>query len=101
MVEAVFANDSAVGHTSDHDQREQTLKRSRKYAHIYKHYAVLKRASINARYLSECSVFDNYMRPDRVVETLLKHHLHQVEVSAKRHLSHGGASDLDEITTLF
>jgi hypothetical protein len=35
VVEAVFANDSTVGHTPDHDQREQTLKRTRKYAHIY------------------------------------------------------------------
>jgi hypothetical protein len=62
---------------------------------------VLKRASVNARYLSECSVCDNYMKPERVVGTLLKHHLHQVEMSAKTHLSHGAVTELDEIMALF
>ena len=92
---------SAIGHTSDHERREQALKGARKYEHIYKNYAVLKRASTNARYLSECDVFDDYMSPDRVIEILLKHHLHQVELSAKRYLSSEGAGMLLDILALF
>ncbi len=101
IVEAVFSNDSAVGHTSDHDSRELALKSARKYQNIYRNYSVLKRASTNARYLSQCRAFDEYMSPDVVVATLLKHHLHQVETSAKKHLSKTGASSLTSITALF
>lgn len=101
VAEAVFSNDSAIGHTSDHDQREQALKSARMYEHIYKNYSPLKRASTNARYLSECKVFDDYMSPDTVVATLLKHHLHQVELSAKKYLSAIGAKELASILALF
>lgn len=101
IVEAVFFNDAAIRHTSDHDRREDALKGARKYEHIYKNYAVLKRASTNARYLSECRAFDDYMGPERVVEILLKHRLHQLEVSAKRHLSADGAASLLDILSLF
>lgn len=101
IVEAVFFNDSAILHTSDHDRREQALKSARKYEHIYKNYAVLKRASTNARYLSQGKTFDDYMSPERVVDVLLKHHLHQIEMSAKRHLSSEGAGILSDILLLF
>jgi hypothetical protein len=100
VVEAVFSNDNAIGHTSDHDRREQALKSARKYEHIYQNYSVLKRASTNARYLSECRVFDDYMTPDGVVATLLKHHLHQLEKSAKKCLSPNGASQMTSILSL-
>lgn len=101
IVEAVFFNDSAIRHTSDHDRRDHALKSARKYEHIYKNYAVLKRASTNARYLSQGKTFDDYMNPQQVVDVLLKHHLHQVEVSAKRHLSTEGAGSLSDILLLF
>ncbi len=101
IVEAVFSNDSSIGHTSDHDRREGALKSARKYEHIYKNYAVLKHASTNARYLSGCRAFDDYMGPDQVIEMLLKHRLHQIEVSAKRHLTTSGANALSDILSLF
>lgn len=101
IVEAAYSNDSAIGHTSDHERREQALKSARKYEHIYESYSILKRASTNARYLSECRVFDDYMTPDVVVATLLRHHLHQVEKSAKRFLTPNGASQLTSILSLF
>lgn len=101
IVEAVFYNDSAVRHTSDHDRREQALKNARKYAHIYTNYSILKRASTNARYLSECDSFDDYISPEKVIAKLLKHHLHQLETSARKHLSSDGAANLSSILVLF
>ena len=77
---------SFVGEGTNHDEREKALKSARKYRHIYEHYSPLKRASLNARYLSEVSQFDDYLSPDEVVSNLLKHHLVQVEKSAAKFL---------------
>ncbi len=99
IVEAVFANDGAIGHTSDHDERDKKLKTTRKYEQIYRNYSPLKRASMNARYLSDCSTFDKYLPPQRVVTELLKHHLHQIEKSASKFLS--GQTKLMPIQSAF
>jgi len=93
IVEAVFFNDSDIRHTSDHGGREKRLKRIRKYDNISRHYLPLFRASIVARYLSGHKSFDKYLSPNEVVEKLLKHHLHQVEQSAKRFLSNRDSLD--------
>ena len=77
---------SAVNHSSNHGEREQQLKRQRKYDHICQHFLPLFRASINARYLLSCSCFDEYLTPSEVTGQILKHHLHQVETSAIRFL---------------
>lgn len=37
VVEAVFANDRSIRHTSTHEEREAALKRERKYHNIYRH----------------------------------------------------------------
>ena len=86
IVEAVFANDRSIGHSSDHGAREFQLKRQRKYEHISKHYLPLSRASTTARYLVSVTCFDAYLSPDDVIEKLLKHHLKQVETSSQAFL---------------
>jgi hypothetical protein len=86
VVEAVFANDPSIRHTSDHSTRERTLKMNRKFDNIYRHYSPLSRASLNARYLMSHSCFDDYMPPSDVVDVLLKHNLKQVENSARKFL---------------
>lgn len=86
VVESVFANDASILHTSNHDERENALKTTRKYEHIYRNYSPLKRASINARYLAQTKAFDAYLTPAQVVDELLKHGLHQIEESAVKFL---------------
>ena len=99
IVEAVFANNRKIGHASTHDEREKFLKDDRRYEKIYRHYSPLKRAALNARYLTDCTVFDNYLSPQEVVEKLLKHELHQVEESAAKFLKQ--PEKLERISTLF
>ena len=86
IVEAVFANDPSIRHTSSHGEREQQLKRQRKYESICRHFLPLFRASINARYLPSGRSFDDFLSPTAVFEKLVKHHLHQVEESARQFL---------------
>lgn len=99
VVEAVFANDKSVAHTSNHGEREQALKRQRKYDHICRNFLPLCRASTNARYLLSCRCFDDYLRPEDVIAVLLKHHLHQVEKSALNFL--GKPAELVSILAAF
>jgi hypothetical protein len=61
--------------------------KERKYQKIAEHYFPLQRASVNARYLAPDKCFDDYLSPEEVVSDLLKHHLHQVEQSAKKFLN--------------
>jgi hypothetical protein len=83
VVEAVFFNDRQIGHCSDHSDREYQLKRHRRYEHLSQHYLPLARAATVARYLVAVDCFDTYLEPAKVVEKLLKHHLRQVESSAR------------------
>ena len=55
IVEAVFASDSSIRHTSDHATRFVKLRTTRKYEHIYRRYSKLSRASNVARYLEDDS----------------------------------------------
>lgn len=87
VVEAVFVNDRAVFHTSNHDDRANKLKTIRKYDNIAKNYLPLFRASMIARYLTGHDSFDIYMTPANVESQLLKHYLHQVEKSSKKFLT--------------
>ena len=92
IVEAVFANDSSIGHTSDHPTRFLKLRTTRKYEHIYRHYSKLSRASNVARYLedgtngTDVSCFDEYLSPDKVTTKFLFDHLKQIENSARGRL---------------
>jgi len=99
VVEAVFANDRHIGGTASHDEREGVLKRNKRFLQIYRHYSPLKRASLNARYLAEVTSFDQYLSPDRVLDLLLRHHLAQLEQSAKKFLRAGNT--LCPVTTIF
>ena len=89
VVEAAFANDKSIQHTSNHDERGHKLKKVRKYEHVARHYFPLFRASQIARYLTDHDTFDAYMTPQQVKDKLLKHYLHQVEESCSKFLSDG------------
>ena len=100
IVEAVFACDSKVQHTSNHDERDNCLKSQRRYEKIFRHYSRLKRASLNARYLTDCSAFDDFISPQEVIDKLLKDDLHQIEQSAASKFLKS-PDTLDRITALF
>jgi hypothetical protein len=95
VVEAVFANDHSVEHTSNHDERAQKLKTIRKYENIAKHYLPLFRASMVARYLVSHDTFDAFMTPDKVESRLLRHYLLQVEKSSRKFLT--SPDDLQDV----
>lgn len=95
IVEAVFANDSNIQHTSDHPTREHTLKTTHKYKEIYKHYALLSRAATIARYLEyqgqECPCFYDYLPPHQIIGELVLHRLNKVEASAENFMKTAGS----------
>jgi hypothetical protein len=89
VVEAVFANDRNVQHGRDHDHREHCLKANPRYRKIYGHYRPLLAVSKRARYLHDgMTRFSDSFTPEDVVREVLRHDLHQVEVSAAKFLKH-------------
>lgn len=89
LVEAVLAHDSGT-HSGDHVRRSQYLKTNNRYKQLHLHYGPLKRASEIARYLQDASgtsykSFADYLTLEAVNREMLKHRLHQIELSA-RHL---------------
>jgi hypothetical protein len=87
VVEAVFATDKDVRHGRDHTHREECLKKNPRYKKIYQHYRVLLSVSKRARYLQDVSTcFSDSFSPQQVIDEVLKHDLHQVEVSAAKFL---------------
>src|SRR5207244_4036511 len=83
LVEAVFATDPAIRHGHSHEERENCLKSTRKYSHIWKYYRLIWAASMIARYLEdrsdEYSSFSDFMTPQEVKGNLVGHWLRQVE----------------------
>ena len=86
VVEAMFAHENAIGgHTDQHTIRNNTLKRTKQYQHIWKNYRLLWQASLIARYLRENNnrptyeVFSRHIPPNRVKPLAIDHWLHQVE----------------------
>ncbi len=97
LVEAVLSRDGA--HTATHEDRERVLKSTHKYEFIYKHYGVLKRASLIARYLKinggqELSSFAQYMTIDQVKAQLLALRLKPIEQSVRRMLTDKSAASI-------
>ena len=87
VVEAAFACENPVRHGTDHPTRERILKSEKKYEHIYRHYRVLYAASMVARYMQDNQTdFTSYLEPQAVIDTLLRHRLHEVEKSALRRM---------------
>lgn len=92
VVEALFAVDNAgvAGHTDGHKERNEILKRTSRYQHIWKSYRELFQASLIARYLRDNrnapahEVFSQWMPPSEVKSKVLDHWLHQIEESASR-----------------
>ena len=68
-----------------HEDRRTALLSNNRYLHIYKNYDALKKASSVARYLEVhghmYESFGDYMTPQVVEATILKHYLIQVENS--------------------
>ena len=91
LVEAVFIHNKEVSHRQTHDSRNKVLKETNIYKKINKHYSPLYRISLIARYMqadgqTEPS-FTRYMPPKKVQNEVLGHHLHQVQVAARKFLS--------------
>ncbi len=67
----------------DHNHRDYILKTKPKYSKLYKHYRPLYAASMAGRYMQDgLTRFSDRFTTDRVMDEILKHHLHQVECSA-------------------
>jgi hypothetical protein len=84
LIEAVFADDKAILHSSDHSSRESFLKKTPRYQPLWKHYRPLFAASLIARYLDdgsgkEVTCFNKYMDAEKVKKELLDHRLHQIK----------------------
>ncbi|MEK6238848.1 MAG: hypothetical protein N2C14_29385 [Planctomycetales bacterium] len=90
VVETLFACDSNAPekHTDGHTRRNDLLRRTKRYQNIWKHYRPLFQASMIARYLNADSnsddVFSRYMSREKVKETLVDHHLKQVQKSVEK-----------------
>lgn len=92
VVEAVFSQDKIIEHRQTHKARLETLKKTGKYQHIFRHYDPLWRASLIARYLvarsgKQYRSFAIYLSADHVISEMLAHRLHQVQKSAMRFLT--------------
>jgi len=92
IVEAVFFRDHPNKHGHNHEGRENILKKTKRYQHIYKNYRVLWAASTVARYLEDHTCgktyasFNDYLSPADVQGLILNHYLKQVEKSAAAYL---------------
>lgn len=88
LVDAVLFVEHPARHGGSHEQRNQLLKTTRKYANLNKYYRPLFAASLVARYLKAegqgYRTFEAYMSGDDVVNELLNHYLKQVEKSAEK-----------------
>src|SRR5687768_11413158 len=77
LVEAAFTRDPSIVHGQNHENRENALKKNRKYSHIWKFYRLLWSASTVARYLQDggkdYSTFFEYLTPAKVKIDLLGH----------------------------
>ena len=97
VVDAVLFADNPARHGGSHHNREHILKTTARYQHIFKHYRPLYAASLVGRYLefnhNQFTCFADYMAPDFVVNTLLSHHLRQVERSAEMIIGPLGAKE--------
>lgn len=95
LVEAAFASDQDVRHTTDHGSRNQVLKTTQKYKNIWKHYRPLSSAAQIARYLCgngrDYKSFDDYLSANEVCNEILFHRLKQVENSVKQLLGESDA----------
>ncbi|MEQ8787900.1 MAG: hypothetical protein RIC55_16460 [Pirellulaceae bacterium] len=82
VIEAAFFNNKQILHTSTHGGRESALKGAKAYSHIYSHYKPLQMTADNARYLTSCDSFDDYLSPQNVESKVLRHYLKRIETSA-------------------
>ena len=96
VVEAVFAADTELtasnrAHSDDHYDRNDKLKRNKRFQHIWKHYQPLFNDSLIARYLQSDRTtpdffesFSDYMSPSDIVDTHINHNLRQIILSSRR-----------------
>lgn len=87
IIEAVLAEQNPSSHTTDHGTRNDLLKRTKKYHHLWTHYSPLFQASLNARYLSGpagSNPMDSYLSVDDCKNKILNHRLRQIALSANK-----------------
>ena len=95
IVEAVFSRDKDIIHRQSHETRLETLKQTRAYEKLYRHYRPLHAASVVARYLTAYrsgkayEKFSDFMSAEQVKNEMLGH-LDQIEKAAMRSLSAKG-----------
>ena len=99
VVEALFASDPQIEHTSDHGRRFETLKRTAGYETILRPYMKLASAANIARYLGDSNrdvgAFEEVYSEGVLTTRLLLGNLHDLEVAATRRL--GSARQLASI----
>lgn len=87
VIETVFVC-TKIGNSADHEDRTFKLKHDRRFDSLHTHYRPLKEASTIARYLQDSQgrfrEFSDYLTPEKVHSELIRHRLHQIEVSASR-----------------
>lgn len=81
VVEAVLASQNL--HSENHEGRHETLKRNRRYQHLYKHYKPLFDAAWRARYEAPNALDNALLAGTQFVD----HYLNQIEHSAARLLN--------------
>jgi len=85
-IEALFATTGT--HSDDHSARNQRLKTTKKYQHIWRHFRPLWNDSQIARYLTsnghQYPSFSAYLSPDEVYNIHVKANLGQIVQSIRR-----------------
>jgi hypothetical protein len=87
MIEAVLAEENPPRHSADHSERNDLLKKTKKYEHFWRNYSPVYQASLVARYLSNLGgskPFESYLTLEDCKNKLLNHRLRQIALTANR-----------------
>jgi hypothetical protein len=88
IVDAVLFVNHPDKHGGSHENRNRISKTTIRYQNIYRHYRPIFSASLIGRYLEDNyqshHCFAEYMSSEDVVNTILNHHLKQLEKSAEK-----------------
>jgi hypothetical protein len=79
-------------HLTDHTSRLRYLAQENRLKKVYQHFHPLYAMSQKARYLSNCEAgfrFADHISSKQMIDTYLKHHLHQVEQASLKLMSNG------------
>jgi len=90
-VETLFAHDGTDSQPS-HQDRNNILKRTTRYQHIWKYYGPLYSASQTVRYAK-----GGWIPPDKVKSKIIGHYLHQIEKSVMKLLDEDAPGELPKV----